>query len=283
MPACRTTSKTIEANLKGIPWDALPATFQDAIDFTRRLGLQYIWIDSMCIIQDDAKDWDEQSSLMADIYQNAYVTLCATASSSDDGGLYLSTPQYWTPRTIPVRKRDGMEYEIHIRHQMAERHFSPYLDPARKSKEFPLLTRAWTYQERLLSPRLVYFTAGEVMWECSKVSACECFEPGTNARPDYLIRESEKRLYQKAIAKPGFQYTKMHWREIVSTYSALKLTFEKDKLPALSGVAKEMFRSRPGDEYLAGLWKNSVLDDLCWSFRGDEGSGLRPSAWRSPS
>jgi len=106
--------------------------------------------------------------------------------SSDDGGLYSSTPQYWTPRTTPVRKKDGMEYIIHIRHQMAERHFSPSLDPTRKSKEFPLLTRAWTYQERLLSPRLVYFTAGEIMWECSKVSACECFEPGTNARPDCL-------------------------------------------------------------------------------------------------
>jgi hypothetical protein len=282
MPACRTTVETLKANLTSIPWDTLPATFQDAIDFTRRLGLQYIWIDSVCIIQDDAKDWSEQSSLMADIYKNAYVTLCATASASDDGGLYLSTPQYWTPRSILVRKEDNLEYEIHIRHQMAERHFQTDRDPARKSKEFPLLARAWTYQERLLSPRLVHFTAGEVMWECSEVSACECFEPGTNARPHYLIAESEKRLHQKAIEQPLFKKEE-HWREIVSSYSTLKLSFEKDKLPALSGVAKEIFSFRPKDEYLAGLWKNSILDDLCWSLRGKEGSGLRPSAWRSPS
>jgi hypothetical protein len=270
--------------LTGIPWDTLPATFQDAIDFTRRLGLQYIWIDSICIIQDDAKDWSKQSSLMADIYQNAYVTLCATASSSDDGGLYLSTPQYWIPRSIPVRKRDGVEYEIQIRHEMAERHFPPYLDAARTTKEFPLLTRAWTYQERLLSPRLVYFTAGEVMWECSEVSACECFEPGTNARPHYLIPESEKRLHlKKAFKKSRFLTVEEHWHKIVSRYSALKLSFEKDKLPALSGVAKEIFNLRPEDDYLAGLWKNSILNDLCWSLRVKEGSGFRPSAWRSPS
>jgi Heterokaryon incompatibility protein (HET) len=281
MPECRTIMKTLKANLTGIPWNTLPATFQDAIDFTRRLGLQYIWIDSICIIQDDAKDWSEQSSLMADIYQNAYVTLCATASAADDGGLYLSTPQHWKTQSIPVRKRNSVEYEVHIRHQMAERHFAYYLGPAWKSEQFPLFTRAWTYQERLLSPRLVYFTAGEVMWECSEVSACECFEPGTNARPHYLAAESEKRLHQKAVSKSRSIQT--HWHEMVSRYSALKLSFEKDKLPALSGVAKEIFNIRPGDQYLAGLWGKSILNDLCWSLGDNEGSGLRPSAWRSPS
>ncbi|KAK0630447.1 hypothetical protein B0T17DRAFT_528450 [Bombardia bombarda] len=61
-PPCRTTTETLERNLNAIPWEILPATFSDAIDYTRRLGLDYIWIDSICIIQDSDHDWSEQSA-----------------------------------------------------------------------------------------------------------------------------------------------------------------------------------------------------------------------------
>jgi hypothetical protein len=71
-----------------IDWDLLPQTFQDAIDFVRRLGQRYLWIDSLCILQDDRDDWDEQSVKMAEIYENSYLTLAASWASDCTGGLY---------------------------------------------------------------------------------------------------------------------------------------------------------------------------------------------------
>lgn len=63
-----------------IPWDKLPSTFQDAITVTRRLGIAYIWIDSLCIVQDDAQDWEREAAKMALIFESAYLTIAATAA-----------------------------------------------------------------------------------------------------------------------------------------------------------------------------------------------------------
>ena len=121
-PACRTTMANLDENRRAILWEALPATFRDAIDFTRRLGIRYIWIDSICIIQDSAQDWSEQSAQMAPIYGNAFVTLCATASTSDDGGCYLDTPAHLRARKVTAKTRDGTEYDVYVRNLLNHRH-----------------------------------------------------------------------------------------------------------------------------------------------------------------
>ncbi|XTI82127.1 HET-domain-containing protein [Cenococcum geophilum] len=187
---CKSTEATLERNKQAIEWGLLPATFRDAIEFTRRLGLRYLWIDSICIIQDSSDDWIEQSALMADIYGRAYVTLCATSSASDDNGCFLATPELLSPHRIPCKSRNGTEYEVCVRGWPELQHISswetqtlrgtdaaatktrlgfPFLEdfsslndfPSRS--DFPLLTRAWCFQERLLSPRLLHFTKGEIM------------------------------------------------------------------------------------------------------------------------
>lgn len=65
-----------------VPWAKLPNTFQDAIAVTRMLGLRYIWIDSLCIIQNDAQDWEREAAKMALIFESAYLTIAATAASN---------------------------------------------------------------------------------------------------------------------------------------------------------------------------------------------------------
>ena len=279
-PACRTTSATLEANKTGIEWDALPATFQDAIDFTRQLGLRYIWIDSVCIIQEDATDWIEQSALMANIYENAYVTLCATASFSDDGGCYLPHPLHRSLRWISVAKRDGTNYEVYVRHQVEERHIPDWDRATRENmrRSFPLMTRAWAFQERLLSPRLIHFTAGEMMWECSELSTCEC---SRGKHSPFIRYNSPKKLHGEALSSTQPKRIEKYWNDIVFAFSGLYLSFSKDKFPALSGVAKQMLRLRRGDEYLAGLWRKTIIADLRWTIVW--GDGRRPSVWRSPS
>ncbi|KAK0713227.1 heterokaryon incompatibility protein-domain-containing protein, partial [Lasiosphaeria miniovina] len=83
----KTTSLTLEQNKESIPWDSLPKKFQDAIVFTRWLKVRYLWIDSLCIIQDSGQDWLE-SVKMVDIYRNSFLTI---ASTSDGGGLFYPT------------------------------------------------------------------------------------------------------------------------------------------------------------------------------------------------
>ncbi|KAK4189127.1 heterokaryon incompatibility protein-domain-containing protein [Podospora australis] len=91
-PACRTTSATLKANLQAISPDDLPATFRDAISVTRQLGFDYLWIDSICIIQDSEADWRHQSAEMINIYENAHLTLCASGAVDDEGGLFGEWP-----------------------------------------------------------------------------------------------------------------------------------------------------------------------------------------------
>lgn len=204
---CRTTVATLPSNLTTISWDSLPATFQDAIDFfTRRLDLQYIWIDSICIIQDSEEDWLEQSALMANIYESAFITLCATASTNDDGGCYSDVPDNLRQREVTAKTRDGTEYTIYVRDQLNDGHIFGWTQgiglPTTWSPLFPLVARGWTFQERLLSLRLVHFTAGELMWECNELSACEC-QPGTAQKggSPYIQRpgSSTKEAYRHAL------------------------------------------------------------------------------------
>jgi Heterokaryon incompatibility protein (HET) len=280
-PSCRTTSATLEANQRGIDWDTLPATFQDAIDFTRRLGLQYIWIDSICIVQDNLEDWKEQSSLMPNIYENAYITLCATGSSDDSKGCYLPASYNEMPQKIHIKKKDGPEYDVYFRCHLASGHPPSWTVLGFRGRYFPLMSRAWAYQERLMSPRLVHFAHGNLLWECSELSDCECYPGETEGDSPHMSHLREKMRYREFLNGTRLGEAEVYWREIVSIYSNLELSLKKDKLPALSGVAKQISKLRLGDEYLAGLWRKTIIGDLGW--RVGAAWVTRLSVWRSPS
>jgi hypothetical protein len=169
-----TTSSTIRDRKAGIGWNELAKTFQDAITFTRRLGIRYLWIDSLCIVQDNSNDWSVQASKMPSICENAYVTLAATFSSSSAGGCFSQADSEFIARDFTVEDRSGKSHQIFVR-----RHLPHWLmaDPRRPNEldqDFPLLQRAWVIQERLQSPRILHFGRHELMWECMEATACEC-------------------------------------------------------------------------------------------------------------
>ena len=283
-PACKTTSDTIESNKRGIDPAKIPATFRDAIDFTRSVGYRYLWIDSICIIQDNHEDWALQSSLMAEIYANAVLTICATSAANDNGGLYLETPENWLPQRVRIEGEDKQEYEVYVRYDLDDRHIPGWESTAMKdiATNFPLLTRAWTYQERLLSPRLVHFTKGELMWECSELSDCECWQSQDAEPSPYMQQDfSTKGYYYWTLLEGKSTFDTSLWSNIMSVFTGLNLTLSKDKLPALSGVVKQVMSSRPGDEYLAGLWRKTIIRDLCWIVWSRH--SRRPLTWRCPS
>ncbi|KAF1358180.1 HET-domain-containing protein, partial [Lizonia empirigonia] len=164
----RTVSETLSMFLEHIPWSSLPRNFRDTIDFVRALGIRYLWIDSLCIIQDDPLDWDRESAKMADIYANCVISIAAWTSAHADGGLFSNHNSLFRKIEFAhLTTADGERRPIYTRWH--ERHV---LDA--RPVFFPLSTRAWVLQERLMAPRTVYFLGSEVGWECRKETVCEC-------------------------------------------------------------------------------------------------------------
>jgi hypothetical protein len=161
-----------------IPFDALPPVFQDAIHVTRELGEKYIWIDSLCIIQNSTKDWVEQSALMGNIYRDSVLCISADAASNCGEGIFepsqnlrnevLESYKVQLPYfNSKLPKIEGMIYPLRMASKDA------------LSVTSCLGERAWTFQESALSPRELIWTKLEVKWHCrtarlsEKYPSCE--------------------------------------------------------------------------------------------------------------
>lgn len=183
---------------------------------------------------------------MAQIYRNSCLTVAAV-SSADPHQSYFFEPK---PTTSI-----GPVISVRIDH-------FPNDTPDSEIKVYPMLTRAWTYQERLLSPRVLYIGQQEMLWDCFECRTCQC-EMST-----YQFHEVRKKDFYHTCLQPGSDLSSMQriWYHMVFQYSALHLTQPEDKLPAISGLANIMHRHR-GKSYLAGLWEDTLLVDLCWYVR----------------
>ncbi|RMJ09245.1 hypothetical protein CDV36_011121 [Fusarium kuroshium] len=233
---------------------------------------------SLCIIQDDSNDWARESSAMANIYENAYLTIAATSSEDSSGGLF--SPQRVKQELICGRRygADGAPYLVAAVEDLPHPKLT---DESRNlAQKWPLLTRAWVFQERLLSPRVVHFASPEMFWECREMSSCECGR----------LQESVKSHYEKKTTNRDDdpqQLLRKQWLEMVQSYSALNLSYADDKLPALSGVATKMSSRRSKSRYLAGLWSDSLQFDLLWINKDAMVPGkalnARPDGWRAPT
>ncbi|KAH8732031.1 heterokaryon incompatibility protein-domain-containing protein [Phaeosphaeriaceae sp. PMI808] len=164
-------SKTTKANISRLERELivsdLPRTLQDAILMTRALNFEYIWIDSICILQDSGDDWATESSKMVDIYSGAYLVLAATSASNSD-------TRFLQPQPKPLVIDLGPKYpEISPLHARRSTGHSKY--NSRYSMEsYPLYHRAWCMQERELAHRVVHFLPEEMIWNCRTITDCEC-------------------------------------------------------------------------------------------------------------
>ncbi|KAF2428863.1 HET-domain-containing protein, partial [Tothia fuscella] len=266
--------------LGGIAWETLPQTFQDAVVFARKLQIRYMWIDSLCIVQDDRSDWAENTANMASVYQNGYLTLAATSAEDSRGGLFYA----------------GHSSEVAFRRKLP--HFSDMesghsTQRNKSAAGFPLLKRAWIYQERLLSPRILHFTHHELLWECLEGSICQCllgsepFSPSDSPVSPSRSPSSPGRINHLpqdcSIGLDGSDEASrlIAWHNILVKYSKLTITYHTDRLSALSGIAQQFGRPY-ASQYLAGMWKEQICYDLIW-ISLDAGSSPRPLNWSVPS
>lgn len=179
---------TVNDRKNGIPWDSIPKTFQDAITLTSLLGLRFIWIDSLCIIQNDKEDWATESAKMADIYQHASLTLSATVSAGDSYGCF--SVSFNTSRSLPISlPEDVGTCEIAVRKPIS--HWNT-LGQGELHQRFPLMSRGWAFQERILSRRVLHFSEHELVWECRELSTCECNGFGEQVTPAGAFDQATK-------------------------------------------------------------------------------------------
>lgn len=318
-----TTSANFHAHCHGIPLESLPKTFRDAVLITRELGLRFIWIDSLCIIQNSNEDWDFEASRMAQVYNNAYLTLAADLAPHSNVGLFVGTSggQVQGP---PVRQFSLVDETGHSRRIFVRRNwpvpgqtrareegsgapqtgyltanvhrlltrikllaFQPRLRGKREDSpertdtlakccyaseaSSQLKQRGWVLQEHLLSRRTVLFTNAELVWECRDRHVCSC---GHTVQATYARDICQTLAAQPAVpthvagcgtlATPADPDRIMlrTWHRIVQDFTSRELTYSRDTLPALSGLARKM--PYPASDYLAGLWRATLASDLIW-------------------
>lgn len=281
-PVPKTNSANIDSRMDGILWQDLTKTFQDAITITRRLGLGYIWIDSLCIVQDDKNDWTLEASRMALNYQNAHFVIAATRSrTGDDGCFSQRSPSH----KISLSDTKGNIHTVYVKKEISHRDFAE--SPA-TFNTMPLFARAWVFQERLLATRVIHYTNHEIMWECKQSLLCEC--QGIESGRDWSHGKNTGNFKldhgQLLIGKNDMLRRYQHWSKIVAEYSVRSLAYDSDRLPALSGIAGQIHLPEMG-RYLAGIWENSLPQALLWKTMvgivEKNWEKRRPTEYRAPS
>jgi hypothetical protein len=278
-PLIQTHQNTLHDRICGIPWNSLSRTFQDAIVTTRELELRYIWIDSLCIVQDDPEDWGRESERMASTYEGAQVVLAASdAKDGHDGFLGLRSNENPSPGSIfQGIKDDGNPYSIRIRKGDYHRWYGDALPPRSRvqADPSPLSTRGWAFQETLLATRYVQFRSQKLIWECKSALWCDC---GAVSRPSQQRETVSKKAFYKSLSSSGQFELFSLWSRIVNAYAVKALANGSDVLPALSGLAKR-FQKSNGGSYLAGLWEADLPLCLLWEAHAAKASPYRAPSW----
>ncbi|KAI1420702.1 heterokaryon incompatibility protein-domain-containing protein [Xylaria sp. FL1777] len=283
-PIAKTTDSTLDKMKDRVDWSMLPQTFKDAVAVTHLLGYRYLWIDALCIIQGNKTDWKYESARMNQVYANCDLMLKPLVSKDTQHG---------------TRVRFGK------RHRTASSMFG---SEAESLHIAPLHTRAWCFQEFHMAPRILHFCIDELQWECNGGMDCQC----GLLRVRGGFRVTDKSVLKGYRSKGCTVTEKMNlWRIFIYRYSSRMLTNWTDRLPAISGLAKQFIAETAGDSdgiiptpqeptfsiqpsdarlpfekidlgtYLAGLWSKDLKTGLCWRVEG--GHQPRNSSYVAPS
>lgn len=304
----KTTASNVSQYECGIDLPLLPATIRDAIYVTHTLGFQFLWVDSLCIIQDSDEDKRHEIGRMHHIYRHSHLTIiAASAETVAQGFLHDRSP---TPPMLMSDLSSGGDILLPFicppdppahgeAHQLDDsplkvgtlritpkpyrigriysEHHWPYSDSFGH-----LRTRGWCMQEDLLSSRALIFTPRTLQFRCltatQNVGRSLCDTTRERRIPLILLRPSPP-----VVPHDSKEWERVYgaWLGIVDDYSRRTTSFPADKLPACAAIAEQFHRVlRSG--YLAGLWRATLLFGLLWH-EGWEGHLRRPDGYRAPS
>jgi hypothetical protein len=285
------TTENVGLHSDGISISSLPKTIADAVRVCQAIDVHYMWVDALCILQDSREDWELECPKMSDVFANSYLTIGALdAEGAGEGFLHPYDPE---PNPVVQFTIDDAPFPpIGARLEKVPR--------PKPIDVLPLLfSRGWTFQERLLSHRVLYFAKDQMSWHCQEHQLSDALWGDLKEEP--LERQ---RLYAWGMTRvlvPDVRALHMdplvihyYWQSIVKVFSNCRLTKKSDKLPALSGLAAHCHKMIPEDEYLAGTWlefpqmwlgwrtteastryavQPETLDEPSWSWTSDD-SGM---------
>jgi len=192
------TSKTARCLLEGLKISLLPRTFQRTIDVVRSLGTKYLWIDSLCIMQDSITDWERESAQMGQVYSNGLLNIAATGSTDGEGGLLRERPSKFplesTACYIASSWRDHSNSGLLVHNSWL---------PSRMLLDGPLLSRGWVLQERIMAKRILHFGKNQLYWECNEHDCCEIYPAGV---PEFWTRPTNGKFSKRNIPDLLIEY-----------------------------------------------------------------------------
>ena len=270
---------------------SLSQTFRDAVIITRKMCVQYLWIDSLCIIQDSKADWESEAAKMGDYYRHSLFTISAAGAEDGSRGCFMQRDaRIVRPCALSLKYADSEGHD----EELLQVHLRPRdeLGPWWRRAYSPLDRRGWVMQERILAPRTLLFESNQISWTCLEMQASERYPEGRKTegvlrnlgRGDQVLRQAFmgaklERGEWGSQARERLLELYDRWYDLVRQYSNLELKYESDIFPALSGIAS-LVQQAMGDEYVAGLWKSDLQRGLLWSA---EELGERFEVWRAPS
>jgi hypothetical protein len=240
-----TTGATREKHINGLAVSTLPRTIHDAILTVRRLRFRYLWVDVLCIIQDNVQDKEQELKKMGQYYRDSTLTIAAaTASNVQDGFLSPRPPPQTCelPLYLPDRP-DGSQGKISIIPQVCD-----------EKAEEPLYTRAWALEEFILPPRLLTFGTRDAIWQCQSADPSPVIPSYVSYDPKWPCTRLRSKEKHRDV-----------WGRIVKNYTSRDMTYLSDRLLAIGGLAHVLeSKDNWNDIYLYGMWRKRLLLELMW-------------------
>lgn len=260
----KTDSKNLEEHLVDIDFKKLPQTISDFVRLSRALGIRYLWVDALCIIQNDRDDWSRESFRMSEVYFHSFITFCILRGDSCSSGFL--NPDH-RPQTVKVRFQSQLDTTIsgHLYLRMLRPAIHTFENSLRRlataveGQYVPAdldfadqnwAKRGWTFQEDAIPPRKIYF--GDLMFHMTSGNI-NLSADGSGFNHQTYFEE-----------KPSLRETLCSWYKLVSLYSERRLTVEKDRLPAISALARTINEEFSEQKYIAGLWESDLHRGLLW-------------------
>jgi hypothetical protein len=221
-----------------IPMIRLPHVVRDAILIVRKLGLRYLWVDALCIIQDDLEDVRSEISAMAATFRNSLLTIAVVDTPTDSTGIFQARQGALSSRERPAGVLD---------------------------------TRGWVLQEQLLSVRVLSYTEEQLFWDCNCCQASEAYPRGLSGLKDTGFRHINRR-FRRLITGPTSAFATSWerekggywlWRNILEHYTTRDVSFPSDRLFAIEAVAS-VFGTFLQDEMVYGIWMKELARHLLW-------------------
>ncbi|KDQ18294.1 hypothetical protein BOTBODRAFT_154187 [Botryobasidium botryosum FD-172 SS1] len=272
-----TRTHNLSSYLAGIDTDLLPQTIKDAIACTHQYGLRYLWVDALCILQDSREDKNREIAHMRTIFRDAYITIIAAAAHKVSDGFLQDRPATSIASDIclpfPCPGVPG---------HVGTMSLSPTWLQYDGSSE-PVNQRAWCLEERLLSRRALVYASHTLQYHCQtavvNVGKSVCGRMIGQRLPDLMFLPDAE--VPATLPKSELKKLRWAWQDVLADYTQRAVTKPADKLLALSGVT-EQFHRVWRCRYLAGLWQDTLLEDLLW-YKDFEIRLPRPGGYRAPS